>query len=299
MANQQSTGITLALSGAFLFSLKPILIKLAYAEGIEAATLITLRMAFSLPFYLLMGVWFLLRGQAKPIKSGALIIQIGLIGILGYHMASYLDLLGLKHVSAQLERLILFAYPTLVIVFSALWFRQPITRHTVLALLLTYSGIACVVLRDGINMGPDIIKGATLVFASACCFAGFMLLSKAPIKVVGSSLFTCIAMTSASIAILTQFSLTQTVTDLLVSRRLLLIILAITIFSTVIPSFLINAAISHIGPSQTSVIGSIGPVMTALLAVTVLGEGFTGYHALSLLLVIAGVYWISIKPKSQ
>lgn len=297
MANQQSTGIALALSGAFLFSLKPILIKLAYAEGIEAATLITLRMAFSLPFYLLVGLWFMLRGKAKPVKSWSLIIQIGLIGILGYHMASYLDLLGLKHVSAQLERLILFAYPTLVILLSALWFRQAITQQTMLALLLTYSGIACIVLRDGIYMGPDIVKGATLVFTSACCFAGFMLLSKAPIKAVGSPLFTCIAMTSASVTILCQFLLTQEVEQLMVSRRLLLIILAIAIFSTVIPSFLINAAIARIGPGQTSIIGSIGPVITALLAVTVLGEGFTGYHALSLILVIAGVYWISVKPK--
>ena len=297
MANQASTGIALALSGAFLFSLKPILIKLAYAEGIEAAMLITLRMAFSLPFYLLVGLWFMLRGKAKPVKSWSLIIQIGLIGILGYYMASYLDLLGLKYISAQLERLILFAYPTLVIVLSALWFRQSITRKVVLALLLTYSGIACIVLRDGINMGPDIIKGATLVFASACCFAGFMLLSKAPIKAVGSPLFTCIAMTSASIVILCQFVLTQDIEQLLVSRQLLLIILAIAILSTVIPSFLINAAIARIGPGQTSIIGSIGPVITALLTVTVLGEGFTGYHALSLLLVIAGVYWVSVKPK--
>ncbi|MEE9412496.1 MAG: DMT family transporter [Methylococcales bacterium] len=289
MADQHFSGFIYALSGAILFSLKPVFIKLAYAHGIDTVTLLTLRMMIALPFYVAVGLWFIWRRQRGMIGFTNNIVPTMLIGVLGYYLASYFDLLGLTLISAQLERLILFTYPTMVVVLGAVFFHQPVSRKIWISLLLTYSGVTSIVAHDMSGLGSKVLDGAALVLASAFCFALFMLLSKTQIKQIGSRLFTSIAMSAASIAIISHFSLTQSFEQLCVSSDVLLIVFGIAIISTVVPSFLINAAISSIGPGQTSLIGSAGPLTTAILAVIVLGEEFTLYHALGMTLAIAGI----------
>ncbi len=298
MADHHVSGLIYALSGATLFSFKPVLIKLAYAHGIDTVTLLTLRMVIALPFYLAVGLWVLFKNQHGTIGFKNNIVPTAFIGVLGYYLASYLDLLALKLITAQLERLILFTYPTMVVVLGAIFFHQPVSRNIWVALLLTYSGVAAIVAHDISGLGSNVLNGAALVLVSALCFAMFMLLSKIQIKQIGSRLFTSIAMSAASLVIISHFSLTQSFEQLVVSTDVLLIVFGIAVISTVLPSFLINAAISSIGPGQTSLIGSIGPMMTALLAVNILGEEFTLYHALGMALIIAGVSQLRTKKLS-
>src|SRR5262245_21446565 len=59
-------GVMLAAAGAGLFSLKGVVIKLAFAEGMGVSQLLTLRMAFALPVYLAIGVYAYLRAKQKP-----------------------------------------------------------------------------------------------------------------------------------------------------------------------------------------------------------------------------------------
>ncbi|MEE9426394.1 MAG: DMT family transporter [Methylococcales bacterium] len=297
MADHHFSGFIYALSGATLFSLKPVLIKLAYAHGIDTVTLMTLRMMIALPFYVAVGLWVFLRRQHSTIDFKNNIVPTMLIGVLGYYLASYFDLLGLTLITAQLERLILFTYPTMVVVLGAVFFHQPVSNKIWVALLLTYTGVASIVAHDMSSLGSKVINGAALVLVSALCFSLFMLLSKVQILQIGSRLYTSIAMSAASIAIISHFSLTQSFDQLIVSNDVLLIVFGIAFISTVLPSFLISAAISSIGPGQTSLIGSVGPMFTAMLAVIVLGEEFTRYHALGMALVLAGVAQLRSKGK--
>ncbi|WP_232522198.1 hypothetical protein [Sulfuriferula plumbiphila] len=59
--------------------------------------------------------------------TGALFALLAL-GLTGYYLASYLDFLGLQYISARLERLILFLYPTMVVVLTAWLYRQASNR---------------------------------------------------------------------------------------------------------------------------------------------------------------------------
>ena len=68
--------------------------------------------------------------------------------VIAYYLASYLDFLGLQYISAALERLILFAYPTLVVVLSALFLGKRITRRAMGSIALCYAGIALAVAHD-------------------------------------------------------------------------------------------------------------------------------------------------------
>ena len=137
-------GYVLAATGAFLFATKSIIIKLAYAEGVDAETLLALRMAMSLPFYLVIGLWGVWSERAAPapaVPRRKAIIQAAFIGLLGYWFSSYADFKGLEYISAQFERLILFTYPLFVVLIGAAFFKQPVRARALLAFVVSYAEI--------------------------------------------------------------------------------------------------------------------------------------------------------------
>lgn len=130
----------LAIAGTFLFALKSIFIKLAFAQGADALSLLTLRMTFSFPFYIYVFYQVRRSSPGKPLRRGDLMRATGL-GFLGYYLASFLDLSGLEHISAQLERLTLFTYPAIVAVLAWLFLNERLTKNIVLAIALCYAGV--------------------------------------------------------------------------------------------------------------------------------------------------------------
>ena len=293
-------GLFFAISGAALFSIRPILVKFAYQEEIDSVTLLTLRMLFSAPFYIVLLIYFLNdkspKNQERRNNINIKLLSLTtLIGLMGYYAASLLDLYGLLYISAQLERLLLFTYPTLVVIFGALFFAKPIKGNIIVALLFSYGGIATIFLHDVEQFGSNIIKGGIFVGLSTIVFALYVLLGKEIINKIGSRMFTCIAMIAASIGIILHFLVTNEIADLSTSNTVYLICLAIAILCTIIPSFFISEAIARIGPDKTSITGTVGPVFTTLFAVTLLGEAFTIFHAIGMILVIIGVSVLGYK----
>ena len=282
-------GFMLAIAGAMLFSVRPILVKLAYQDNIDSVSLLTLRMLFSLPFYAILFTYFLRNAERRKTLNSKLIAFTALIGLCGYYAASLLDLIGLQYISAQLERLLLFTYPTLVVIFGALFFRKKITSTVITALAFSYAGIASIFTHDFQLYGTDIVKGSIFVGLSTIVFSLYVLFGKQLINKIGSRMFTCIAMIAASAGIIVHFLITNEVSDLITTNKVYLLCLAIAIFCTIIPSFCISEAIARIGPDRTSITGTIGPVFTAFFAVSFLDEVFSIYHALGMILVIIGV----------
>ncbi|MEL6656484.1 MAG: DMT family transporter, partial [Bacteroidota bacterium] len=140
-----STGlaILLVLFGAIGYSSKAIFIKLAYRHGADSVSLVALRMAFSLPFFLL-AAWYSGRTKEEnqleltPKRWGHLV----LLGVMGYYVASLFDFWSLQYLTASLARLILFTYPTLVLLISAAFLGRRISWVEVGAVLVSYIGIA-------------------------------------------------------------------------------------------------------------------------------------------------------------
>ncbi|PSW21551.1 EamA/RhaT family transporter [Photobacterium sanctipauli] len=286
-------GIVYALIGALLFSLKPILIKLAYQYGGDATSIMTLRAFSSLPVYLVMLVWLCKSAEARG-KVRQYGWQAALVGVLGYYLASFLDIVALDYISAQLERLLIFLFPSLVVLITWLKSGQKPTQATVKAVAIGYGGIALIVAHDVTSMGSKVWVGSALAIASALVFACYLILSKGYIAKMGSQLFTSIGMGSAGIAILCHLLLSDTQ---LSEWSYSLVILGITlgIFCTVIPSYFMAAAMAELSPTQFSLTANIGPVITAVAAVLVLGEVFTLYHGVGMVLVVYSVYCINKK----
>jgi drug/metabolite transporter (DMT)-like permease len=294
-ARNRTIGVLLAAFGAGLFSLKGVVIKLAYAEGIGVSQLLTLRMAFSLPVYLAIGIFAWIRLRDKPaLRWWAM---AGGLGLMSYYFSSWLNFEGLKYVSAQLERLILYIYPTMVALMSWLFLKDKITKQHILALVLAYAGVAILFGAEIGHQGPNALLGGGLIFAGAFIYAIYVTASKPVIKRMGSTMFTAFGMSVASIAFLTHSGIEMAFhTPPPVTANGYWLALTLAIFCTVIPSFMIAEAISRIGPGPMSAVGGVGPVVAAWAAVMILGEPFGWPHAVAMVLTIAGV-WLLAKPR--
>jgi drug/metabolite transporter (DMT)-like permease len=294
-------GYLCAATGAFFFSTKAIIIKLAYAEGLNPETLIALRMAIALPVYMVIAL-MAVRDRVKrdePLPDFSLVWRAAAVGVLGYWFASYADFLGLVFISAQFERLILFTYPAFVVVLGALFFAQPIRARTFVGIGISYAGLLLIFATRLTELGSDVAKGAGLVLTAAISFALYQLLAKGLIGKIGPRLFTCIAMSAAACVAIAIFLATQPLTSLLLGPKVLFYGLLIAIVATVLPSFLLNTALGRISAQANATIGTLSPVATIALAVAILGEPFGLIDAAGAGLVIAGVGWFTLADRKR
>lgn len=289
-------GVVFALLAAIGFSGKAILIKLAYRHGVDAVTLLAVRMAFSVPFFIGIALWSAWKHAAPLNRHDRMLVLV--LGLIGYYLSSLLDFLGLQYISAGLERLILFLYPTLTVVLSALIYKRAISRKTVAAIVLSYAGIMLVFLHDiSVTHGGAVLLGALLVFGSTLSYSTYLVGAGHAIARIGASRFTAYAMVVACAASLLQFALTHPLDALQLPQRVYELSAAMALFSTVLPVFLLSYAIRRIGCGHASLIGSIGPVSTIYMAYVFLGEGLAWLQIAGSLLVLVGVLIISVGGK--
>lgn len=285
-----TVGYALALGGAALFSTKGIFIKLAFAQGVSTEATLALRMLVALPVYLVILVSLLRRnGQLRALLTPSRVLAAMAVGSLGYYLSSYLDFAGLAFVSAQYERLVLFTYPFFVLLFGVWFFGDRMNWKLIPAMLLSYGGLL-VIFAWNLTVQPDgLVPGTLLVLGSALTFAFYQHLARRQMQVLGSALFTCVGMSTAAVLAVAQ-SLVRDgpATYLGFTPNVWLLGLMLGIFGTVLPSFLLNGAIARIGPRATSSTASFGPIITIVLAVAILSEDFTPFHAAGTALVLLG-----------
>jgi drug/metabolite transporter (DMT)-like permease len=286
-----TVGLVCALVGAVGFAFKSILIKAAYRYGADATTLLALRMLYSLPIFVAMGLFAARRQTPRPRPRD--LAELALLGFLGYYVASYFDFLGLKYISAALERMILFIYPTLVVLLSAAWKRERISGHILLALALSYSGIAVAVGHDlHAGTGQDVVRGGALVFGSAVSFALYLMRVGPQLARFGSTFVTAWATASAGVLAIVQFLALRPLADLAQPWQVQLLSVAMAVFATALPIWLVSEAIRRLGAGPTAIVGSLGPVLTLLLAWGLLGEPLGPLQLVGAALVMTGVWLV-------
>jgi drug/metabolite transporter (DMT)-like permease len=293
---KEPIGASLVFIGAVLFSGKAILVKLAYAYHIDAVSLLTLRMLFSLPFFVAIA-FFSSRKTQKATLARRDWVAVAGMGVMGYYLASLFDFMGLQYITAGLERLILFVYPTLVVLLSALVFGIKIGRREYLALVLTYLGIFVVFYNDLSVYQSGVVTGSLLIFASALTYAIYLMGSGQLIPKLGSVRFTAYAMIVSSGAVLAHYAVTHSFAAWDFPPQVYFLSLGMALFSTVLPAFLMSEGIRLIGSGRASIIGSVGPVSTIVLAYFFLNEAITLHQVLGTLLVLVGVLTVSAKDK--
>jgi drug/metabolite transporter (DMT)-like permease len=286
-------GIAFAVIGVLAFSFRPILIKLSYAaHPVSPTTLLFLRMGLSLPFFL--GIAWWLRNQQPVLTRRDWAAIVGL-GFLGYYAASFLDFIGLQWVGAGTGRLILYLFPTLVVLMSFLFLRTVPSRRELIALAVSYAGIVLVLANQAGGENRMFALGAALVFASALCYAGYLVAGSQVVKRVGSMRFTAYSTVIATVPAVIQFALLESAAALELPGQVWVYAIVLATFSTVLPLFLQAEALKRIGANHFALIGALGPVSVAVTSALGLDEPFTAVQAMGGALVIFGVLLVSLK----
>jgi drug/metabolite transporter (DMT)-like permease len=288
-------GAVMVLVAAFCFACKGILIKLAYQYGVDAISLVALRMLFSLPFYVLLA-WRLSRQRTNVVLTRRQWAYLSALGIIGYYFASYFNFLGLLYITASLERVLLFVYPTFVLLLGAFYFGRRIRPLQLGALALTYLGIGLAFLPN-LRAGEqkDLFWGAFWVVLSGLVYALYLVGSDRIIPAVGSRKFTCYAMIAATVPTLLHALLQHGAALFGHPAPVYYLSLVMALFVTVLPTFLLAEGIGRVGSGNTSIIASIGPIFTIVLASVVLDEQVGLLQLTGTLLVLAGVVLVGWK----
>lgn len=286
-------GVALAVLAAFGFSFKAIFVKLAYAAApVDAITLLTLRMSFSLPIVLGVGLW--IGRDAPPLARRDWGILVAL-GLLGYYGSSILDFVGLQYISAALERLILFVYPTLTVLIGVLFMGKRLERRQVAALVLSYAGIGLAFAHD-LKIAGDthaVWLGAAFVFGSALTYALYSAGTELAVRRLGAIRFAALAIIVSTVATQLHFVVSQPLSALAQPLPVYLYGAGMAIFSTVLPVFWQSVAIRRIGAARAVLIGTLGPVLTIFFGWVLLDEAISLQQMAGAALVLGGVLMVT------
>ena len=282
--------------GVVLFSSKAIMVKIAYDYKVDAISILLLRMLFAFPFYVVIA--YLYRNKQNEIKlKNQDYLWLILFGFIGYYLASYFDFVGLTYIKASLERIILFLYPTIVILFNKLFLKQPITKVQKLAIGLTYLGIIITFSNEVSISGSETYLGGFFILLSAVTYASYLVGSGWLIPKFGVMKFTAYAMIISCISVFIHYSIISDVNLFSFSWQVYVLGFLIAIFSTVIPSFLVSTSIKIISSSNFAIVAGLGPISTIILATIFLNERLTWLQLFGALIVIVGILIVSIKKQ--
>lgn len=289
-------GIILGLIGIVLFSSKAVMVKMAYQYNIDAVSVLLFRMLFSFPFYVVIAIVYRKKSnEVVLVKNDYL--WVAFFGIVGYYLSSYFDFVGLIYIKASLERIILFLYPTIVILFNKLFLKQTVSKEQIYAIVLTYVGIIIAFWNEVAISGSDTYLGGFFILLCAITYAAYLSGSGWLIPKFGVMKFTAYVMIVSCICVFIHYGITNKIDLLNYPWQVYLLGFLIAIFATVIPSFLVSTSIKLISSSNFAVIAAVGPISTIILAAIFLNEQLTLLQLLGAFAVIIGISLVSLNKK--
>ncbi|MFT3749692.1 MAG: EamA family transporter [Agriterribacter sp.] len=286
------TGFVITFIGAVLFSTKAIAVKVAFRNtNMNGLTLLTLRLLFSLPFYII-AAWIAASKKNSASLTVRQWIYIILLGLFGYYLSSLFDFIGLQYISAGLERLILFLYPSFAVLINAWIFKQPVNRTQKIALILTYAGILLAYAGEfRIDTGNrNFIWGSFLIFLCSITYAIYIAGSGRMIPQVGASRFTAYAMLAATVGVFIHYAIQEKAQIFQLSSAHWVYGVYLAVFATVLPTFMLSYGMKQIGTNNVAIISTIGPVSTIMQAHFILDEPLFTEQLLGTALVISGIF---------
>jgi len=281
--------------GICLASGTAILVKKSFASGADVMGIIALRMLFSMPFFVVVGYLHYKRNPElwKGI-SLRLYMQIGATGLLGYYLTSYTNFLGLQYISASLERIVMFVYPTFVLFLSAIVYRARVLLQEVIAIKITYIGlIISFASQLSADYNRDLMIGGALVLFSALLFAANITVSKNLVVNTGPIPVTVVSFLVASITVLFQFCMSYDCDRLLEYQPdVYFDSVLMAVLTTLLPAILMGFSLKYLSAIEVAVISCIGPPFSFFLSAIFLGETIVPVQILGSFVVIAGVLFL-------
>ncbi len=293
-ASSYAIGFGCVLLATIGLSFKAIFIKQIYLldPQIDAISMLAIRLLLALPFFalLLLYIHYKQPGQAS-LPLAYLPHCLGL-GMLGYYLSALLDFSSLAYIPVNLSRILLFLYPSFVVLICLFFRPAEISRKVIYALIFSYLGLILVCAELYPQVTQDLVLGSMLSLGAALAFALYTYHSASMIQTLGAMRFTCYAVfASAAVTLIHALSLHGPALFIR-SVEVYLLILPMALFATVLPLLLMAEGIQRIGAAHSAVISTAGPVVTAISAYLVLGEIISPMQIAGGLMIIGGIFII-------
>lgn len=274
-------GYAATLLSAVTFAVKGIFAKMIYAHGLDPVTLLALRFAIAMPLFWAAVIFF--PSEKVTAKDVVILILSGLIGLYG---AAILDFYGLIYVDASIERIILYAYPSIVVVLAAIFFKERMTIALWASIALVYVGLA-MTLKVWESVDTGYLFGAGLIFGSAVIYAVSYIITEVVARRVSAVKITAYTTTAAAFAFIGTWA--GRGAPMPQDPAVWPLIAALAVISTFIPALMVSVGIKLLGARKAAIAGFIGPAFTALLAYIILNERLTAIQWAGMFVVTIGV----------
>jgi drug/metabolite transporter (DMT)-like permease len=296
---------------AMLFASKGLFGKALYERGVGFELLVAVRAVIAMPLF----VWFALRRdpkapavavdeEAKPLPVNAppstrprpgAVVAAAVAGITCYYVGALVDFWALTLIDASIERVLLFSYPAMVVLWHAFAARRVPETRVLLAMVATYVGIFFAMGGVDLTELRANLFGASLVLIAALTTAIYFLIGERYTHELGSTRFAAIGMSSSAILLALHFVVFRSFDEFAVLQAhdwLLLGILGIACMF--IPGLLQAEGMRRVGAQRAAIGSTIGPPTTIVLAALFLGERLNGWQMLGTALIVGSVLLLSL-----
>jgi drug/metabolite transporter (DMT)-like permease len=286
-------GATLCAVSAAGFASLTILGKLAFEQQLSLVTILSLRFGgAALILFAFLGLV-----QRRQLYFGLRrTLPLFLLGALGYAGQSSLFFGALPRNPASLNGLLLYIYPAVVALLGWMINRKAPLGREWLAMLMALLGVALTIGGAGgmdLEQGGIDPLGVAMVIGSAIWYSVYIVISDRYVHLAGAWISTAWialgASTSFTVAGLISGSL-----DLQLPPMGIAIILAMIFLSTIMALGTFLAGMRLVGPTTASLLSTLEPVFTVLLAVLLLHEFLHPLQILGGVLVLAAVVLLGL-----
>jgi drug/metabolite transporter (DMT)-like permease len=290
----QVTGTLLVAGSAMLFASKGLFAKALYARGIGFELLVTVRSFLALPLFLLFVSVRVGLGQVRSTPLSHIAIA-ALAGFLCYYVGALVDFYALTMIDVSIERVLLFSYPAIVVLFTAFMTRKWPGRGIVAATSLTYVGIFFVMGGFDPAALRDNFVGGTYVLVAAVTTATYFMLGERFIPRMGAGRFTLFGMTAATTALVAHFLAHRSLSELVgLTAPDWWLLIGLAIVCTFLPALMQTEGVQRLGAQRAAVVSTAGPPTTILLGWMFLGERLSLWQVLGVVLILVGIVVVDL-----
>lgn len=275
------SGALLILLSATGFGTLGVLGIVASDEGLSIPTVLFLRFGLaSVAVWTALGV----RGELQLLGGRNLVVGFGL-GAFGYATMSGLYFLGLEFMTAGMVGIVLYTYPTFVLVLAATFLGEPIGRRSLTALVVTLGGVALI---TGADPAAADSRGVAIVLVAALVYASYITVSRMTLDDVTAPTLTAHVMPAAALTFLVIGLATETLampTGTVAWGS----VVGIAVLGTAIPIFAFFAGLSRIGAGPAAILSAVEPMVTVALGAVFIAEPVSATVVVGGSLVLLGV----------
>lgn len=268
--------------------------KLAYGEGANVATLLSVRFLLAAALF-----WLLVfaSGAAHDVRALSrrdLALALAL-GACGYAVQAGCYFAALERVDASLLSLLLYTFPAMVAIAAVALGRERMTRRRLMALGLSLGGLSLVL--SGSAHGELDAIGTALGLGAAITYTTYILVSDGIAGRVPAQVLAAVVCTGAAVSLTIGSLLLGQLNPAAVTPAGWGWLASIAVVSTVAAVSLFFAGLRRAGPTTASILATVEPVVAVALAFAVFSERLSAVQLLGGALVLAAVPVLSARRR--